>query len=391
MTSLRLRGIRHRQLSGCVTASFGVVELRPFMAVNNGPKPVCQGCKIGLSFGVGRSLAPHTTVRTGHVYGGLADEGVIPIGGKTKKRGSSVPGGVLTLSNPNQEGQSRMLHRKKHSRWWLSVLLLSSAASTAQVPPMRPVTLSLGVVPQQSSTRTVSLWSGLLEEIGRRSGYRIELKPARDIPTFEQRLAAGEFDLVYMNPYEYTVYHRAPGYQAFAREEGKLEALIVVRRDSNVQKLSDLQGRTLALVPAAFAATVLPLAHLREQGVAVTPKFVGSHESVYLAITRGMYPAGGGVRRTFERMVPEMRAELRVLWAAPPVTPHAIAAHPRVPRAIIEQLQRVLLDLKHDATGRRLLQEQGFTGIVVAHDKDWDDVRALHIDLLDPVLRQARP
>lgn len=284
-----------------------------------------------------------------------------------------------------------MRHCKKHIRWWLSVLLLSSAASTAQVPPARPVMLSLGVVPQQTPTRTVNLWSGLIEEIGRRSGYRIELKPAQDIPTFERRLAAGEFDLAYLNPYEYTVYHRTPGYQAFAREEGQLQALIVVRRDSIIQKLSDLRGRSLALVPAAFAATVLPLAHLREQGVAVTPKFVGSHESVYLSVIGGMYPAGGGVRRTFERMAPAMRAELRVLWAAPPVTPHAIAAHPRVPRAVVEQLQRVLLDLKHDTTGRGLLQELGFTGIIAAHDKDWDDVRALHIDLLDPVLRQAKP
>jgi phosphonate transport system substrate-binding protein len=279
---------------------------------------------------------------------------------------------------------------KKHNGWWLAVLLLSSAVS-AEVRPAPTVTLSIGVVPQQSATRTVSLWSELLKEIGRRSGYRIELKPAQDIPTFEQRLAAGEFDLVYMNPYEYTQYHRAPGYLAFAREEGQLQALIVVRRDSAIQKLSDLQGQALALVPAAFAATVLPLAHLHQQGIAVKPTFVGSHESVYLAIIREMYPAGGGVRRTFEQMVPEMRASLRVLWAAPPVTPHALAAHPRVPRAAVERIQRVWLALKHDDTGRRLLQAQGFTGFIAADDKDWDDVRALRIDLLDPVLRQARP
>src|SRR5687767_8703119 len=102
---------------------------------------------------------------------------------------------------------------EKHNGWWLAVLLLSSAVS-AEVKPAPTVTLSIGVVPQQSATRTVSLWSELLKEIGRRSGYRIELKPAQDIPTFEQRLAAGEFDLVYMNPYEYTQYHRAPGYLA---------------------------------------------------------------------------------------------------------------------------------------------------------------------------------
>lgn len=279
---------------------------------------------------------------------------------------------------------------KKHGRGWLAVLFLSSAASTAQVTHAPPLTLSLGVVPQQTAIRTVHLWSGLLDEVGRRSGYRIALKPAQDIPTFEQRLAAGEFDLVYMNPYEYTVYHRTVGYQAFARDESRLEALIIVRRDSTIQKLSDLRGRTMAFVPAAFAATMLPLAHLRQQGITVTPKFLDSHELAYRAILDDMYPACGGVRQTFERITPKWRAELRVLWAAPPVTPHAIAAHPRVPRAVVEELQRVLLDLKHDAAGREVLKELGFIGIIAAYDHDWDDVRALRIDF-DPVLQQTRP
>jgi phosphonate transport system substrate-binding protein len=285
----------------------------------------------------------------------------------------------------------RTLHRIRQGRNWLAVLLLSSAAATAQVTPAPPVTLSIGIVPQQTTTRTVNLWRELIEEIGLRSGYRIEIKPAQDIPAFEQRLATGEYDLAYMNPYEYTVYHRAPGYQVFAREEGQLQALIVVHRDSAIKKLSDLQGRPLAFVPAAFAATVLPLAHLRQQGVAVKPKFVDSHESVYLAVIRGIYPAGGGARRTFERMAPKIREELRVLWAAPPVTPHAIAAHPRVPRAVVEQPQRVLITLKDDDTGQRLLRAQGFTGIVAAHDKDWDDVRALRLGPLDTLLQQTPP
>jgi phosphonate transport system substrate-binding protein len=290
----------------------------------------------------------------------------------------------------DRKDQSRMLHSKKIGGWWMAALLLSSAACNAQVRHAAPVTLSFGVVPQQSTTRTVHLWSGLVEEVGRRSGYRIELKPTQDIPKFEQRLAAGEFDLVYMNPYEYTMYHRAPGYQAFAREEGQLEALIVVRRDSAIQKISDLQGSTLALVPAAFAATALPLAYLRQQGITVRPNFVSSHESVYLSIIEGTYSAGGGVRRTFERIRPDMRTQLRVLWAAAPVTPHAITAHPRVPRVVVEQLQRVLLDLKRDAAGRNVLKELGFTGIIAAHDQDWDDVRALRLDP-DPVPGQTRP
>jgi phosphonate transport system substrate-binding protein len=271
------------------------------------------------------------------------------------------------------------------------MLLLPMTVSNAQVSSAPPVTLSVGIVPQQTATRTMRLWSELIGEVARRSGYQLEIKPAHDIPAFEQHLSAGEYDLAYMNPYEYTVYHRAAGYQAFVREEGQLQALIVVRRDSPMQKLSDLQGRTFAVVPGAFGATMIPLAHLHRKGIAVKPRFVDSHEAAYLAVIRGEYPAGGGVRRTFEQMVPEMRSELRVLWAAQPVTPHAFAVHPRVPRAVVERLQRVLVDLKRDAAGQRLLQAHGFTGIVEASDKEWDDVRALHIEALDEVLRQARP
>lgn len=287
-----------------------------------------------------------------------------------------------------------MQYRKRRVCQWLAasmLLLQPMTASKAQVSSVPPVTLSVGIVPQQSATRTMRLWSELIGEVARRSGYQLEIKPAQDIPTFEQRLSAGEYDLAYMNPYEYTVYHGAVGYQAFVREEGQLQALIVVRRDSAIQKLSDLQGQMLAVVPGAFGATMIPLGHLHRKGVAVKRRFVESHEAAYLAVIRGEFPAGGGVRRTFEQMVPEMRSDLRVLWAAQPVTPHAFAAHPRVPRAVIERLQRVLVDLKRDATGQRLLLAHGFTGIVEASDKEWDDVRALHFDALDDVVRQAKP
>jgi len=264
----------------------------------------------------------------------------------------------------------------KYKMLWM-VLLLLSIVSNAQATT--PVTLSFGIVPQERPTRTVDLWTELIKEIERRSGYHIQLKTSQDISTFEHRLETGEFDLVYMNPYEYTVYHRTPGYQVFAREEKKLQPLIIVRRDSSIQKLSDLNGKTMAFVPSAFAATILPLAYLHQQGISVIPKFVDSHESVYLSIINGTYPAGGGIHRSFERMVPELRASLRVLWAIPPVTPHAIAAHPRVSHVVVEQLQRVLINLKHDVTGRKILKDHGFTGIIAAHDNDWDDIRALKI------------
>ena len=43
--------------------------------------------------------------------------------------------------------------------------------------------------------------------------------------------------------------------------------------------------------------------------------------------------------------------------------------------------------LADDATGRALLQAIGFKGVAAAADADWDDIRALPLERLAPLLR----
>ena len=69
-------------------------------------------------------------------------------------------------------------------------------------------------MPQQSATKLARTWVPLLRLIQERSGMALRFATAPDIPTFEQRLAAGEYDLAYMNPYHYTVFHESPGFFA---------------------------------------------------------------------------------------------------------------------------------------------------------------------------------
>jgi phosphonate transport system substrate-binding protein len=93
--------------------------------------------------------------------------------------------------------------------------------------------------------------------------------------------------------------------------------------------------------------------------------------------------AGGGIERTFADTAPETREALRVLWRTDAFTPHAIAVHPRVDAALAARLGEVMVALADDATGRALLAAVQFDGLEPAADGDWDDVRALGIDLLE--------
>jgi phosphonate transport system substrate-binding protein len=265
-----------------------------------------------------------------------------------------------------------------------ALLLASTAAAAAEGPA--PAQLTFGVVPQQAAARLAALWVPVFDEVGRRAGVALGFRTAPDIPTFEQRLADGDYDLAYMNPYHYTVFHNAPGYLAFAHQRDKrIRGILVAPSDSPLTDIAELDGQTLAFPsPAAFAASVLPRAALREAGIDIRPRYVRSHDSVYRAVAAELYPAGGGIERTFAGTDPAVRAKLRVLWRTDGYTPHAFAAHPRVDQALVGAVAEAMAGLDRDETGRGLLSAIGFNGIEPATDADWDDVRALGIDLLAP-------
>ena len=272
-----------------------------------------------------------------------------------------------------------------------AALLAGTTAPLAQAQVLdgQPA-LTIGIVPQQSASRVAEDWGPLLTELSRRSGVPLVFRTAPSIPAFEERLAKGAYDLAYMNPYHYVVFHKAAGYQAFAKEKDRrLKGILVVRKNSAYQKPADLAGATVVFpAPAAFAASILPQAEFGRLKIAITAKFVASHDSVYRAVASGLQEAGGGIQRTLEASPPEVRDALRVLTETPAYTPHAFAAHPRVPVDSIAKVLAAMVSLAGDEAGRSLLLPLAFKGLTGAQDKEWNDIRGLDLDLLERYSRQ---
>lgn len=263
----------------------------------------------------------------------------------------------------------------------LFLLCLFSGAAHAQ---QGNSVFSFSVVPQQSASKTAAIWRPILAYLSRRTGHRFKLKTAKNIPTFESRLERGDADFSYMNPYHYTVFHEKSGYNALARAKDKrIKGIIVVHKDSPIKSLDDLNGQELAFPsPAAFAASILPRGYLKQQNIEITPKYVSSHDSVYLNVSGGRFVAGGGIIRTLNNTGAKSRAQLRILWTTAGYTPHAIAAHSRVGRKVVEAVQAALISLHETPEGRGMLKKLKLKGFMKAIDSDWDDVRALKLKQL---------
>lgn len=242
-------------------------------------------------------------------------------------------------------------------------------------------TLTFGVVPQQSAKQLAKTWAPFLDELSQRAGIEIVFATAKDIPTFEQRLGMQEYDIAYMNPYHYVVFNDSAGYQALVKQKEKqITGIIVIHKDSPISSLQDLAGHQLAFpAPAAFAATIIPQSVLQSMGIKIESRYVSSHDSVYLNVARKFLSAGGGVTRTFSAAPQEVRLQLKVLWQSQAYTPHAIAVLETMPDETKQSLSQAFLSFNNDPNGTEILENIKFKGFDHAHDRDWNDIRALNI------------
>lgn len=242
-------------------------------------------------------------------------------------------------------------------------------------------TLTLGVVPQQSAKKLAETWQPLIDYIEEFTDIQIVFKTAKDIPTFEANLANGEYDIAYMNPYHFVVFNDSVGYHALARQKDKsIKGIIVVRKDSTINSLEELDGLEIAFpAPAAFAATIITGGELRKKNIAFNPRYVNSHDSVYMSVQRGFFKAGGGIIRTLNSIPEEISSDIRILWQSKGYTPHAIATHPEIAQNQREAILNALLAITNDASKAWVLEGLEFSGFISSNDKDWDDVRELGI------------
>ena len=264
--------------------------------------------------------------------------------------------------------------------WAVGIALVLSLACTASNAEK---TLTFGVVPQFDARRIQGIWQPILDELEKRSGHEIKLVGSPNIPEFEKQLLAGDFDFAYMNPYHLLKAHEARGYTPLVRDVGRtLHGIVVVRKDSTIEQVEQLDGRSVAFpAPNALGASLIPRTEFKEiYKIDIEPAYVRSHSSVYLNVVTGQTSAGGGVQKTLQKQPENIREMLKVIYRTPEVAPHPVAVHPRVPDSIREQIARAFLQLGETAQGREILTGIPMKRIGDASLADYEPLRQMGLD-----------
>lgn len=264
----------------------------------------------------------------------------------------------------------------------LSLLLISTFLSFNVHAEKKPV-YTIGVVPQFEIRHIRKIWNPILNEIEKNTGYKLKLIGSPTIPDFESEFNAGKFDFAYMNPYHILLAKDSQGYIPLVRDNGrKLHGILVVRQDSGINSVKDLNGKKIAFpAPNALGASLLMRANLsNDYKIKFKPVYVKTHSSVYLNVVVKQTAAGGGVQKTLNQQRNNIKGTLKILHRTPDVAPHPLAVHPRVPVKVREQIKKTLLLLGETVIGQSLLAKIPMKKIGNANMSDYTPLKKFNLD-----------
>lgn len=238
--------------------------------------------------------------------------------------------------------------------------------------------LLLGLSPQQSVKEISEQWQPFIHYIQEQTNYPFSLSTSFKQSTFENRLYSGKFDLAFVNPVLFIKANDYVGYMPLVREEQKrLQAIIVVAKESEYNSITDLMDLQLVTPAKNFEANILARLNLQAKGMQVSNSLLANTGAVYAAVINGKADAGGGDLKSFNNLPDNMKGKLRIIWTSEEVMPYVLMVHPRVNATVKDRILEAILNFKDTPEGALFYKTFQMKPFIEAKNDDWKDIRQL--------------
>lgn len=291
---------------------------------------------------------------------------------------------------------SHWLHRIIRRMAPLAVLPLllagcSDDGAQSQGPTFAPATQGtptvyrFGIHPLHNPGRLDEIFSPLMAYLNERiPGATFRVEASRNYAAYNEKLYAGAFQFSLPNPYQ-TVTSLDKGYRVFGKmgDDDNFRGIILVRRDSGIQRIADLKGKSISYpAPSALAATMMPQYFLYQHGLDVMHdvenRYVGSQESAIMNVFHGHTAAGATWPqpwRALSRERPALAEQLEVRWRTEPLPNNGLVARKDMPDALVRQVGDILFSLHETPAGRAILAPMELSRFEPATDQTYVPVR----------------
>ena len=260
----------------------------------------------------------------------------------------------------------------------------------------KPGVLTIGFIPAEDSRAMVRQSQAIFDIVTKHTGMKVDAFVGSDYNATIEALRAGHIDVALLGPFSYVLATTVAPVEAFAvtviarTMQPSYKSIIIAGKDSNINSLADLKGKTFAFVdPGSTSGFMVPSAAFIKAGI--TPEkdfkqvmYSGGHDATIVSVGSGKVDAGSVADRIYERGCAKGLADcnkLKVVWSSPAIPNDPLLYRRNLPEDMKAKIREAFFSVKNLAFG-----EMGTVArFDPATDKDYDPIReiasALKLDL----------
>lgn len=272
------------------------------------------------------------------------------------------------------------------------VLLSLSLAACGGDPELgseeNPIVMSF--VPSGDTQDIIASGDTLAQLLSERTGLTVTSNVGTDFSSVREAMCAGQAQIGWLNTFNYVLANEQCGVDA-ALATSRFGATtyagqIIVRADSGIETLEDLNGKVMCWVdPASTSGYIIPRIMLAANGIDPDTAFsqtieAGSHNNVVTQVYNGDCDAGAtfsDARTGIEEEFPDVLEVVSVLATTSDIPNDSVSFVSDFPEEMRAEIVSALLDIAASPEGQEALNTlYNIEGLVESSDSFYDTFRA---------------
>lgn len=249
--------------------------------------------------------------------------------------------------------------------------------------------LKLAFIPQENPEKLLDDITVISEWLSAEIGVPVEGFVTLDHAAAIEALRNGSADISFMGALPYVLARDQIGAEVLLSEiyRGKPNyvARIFVRRDSGIEAVADLAGKTVAFAdPISESGYLYPLEIVAAAGLlepGADPQsffgrvyFAGGYQQAIQAVANGLVDAAGVSEFAELLLTPDQQSEIRWIAESKPIPSHAVIARPELDPALEAKFVEAMLKLNEPENRWLLAHVYGPDGYVKADRQAYEPV-----------------
>ncbi len=176
----------------------------------------------------------------------------------------------------------------------------------------------LGVAPHTSARVILEMYQPLRSYLEKTLKIPVEVVTAPDFDNFARRALAGEYDLAITTGHQARLLQTDAGYLPLLTYKADFKAVALVAKKGPIRSPQDLKGKNTLGLSHTSLVTLWGQHWLTDNGLGSVPlRYVSASDSVAQLVAAGDAAAGFASMANFQKLSPELQAQLRILATSP--------------------------------------------------------------------------